>query len=160
MQKNQAYNNIATRGVTQDEVILKVNKSISATIILEENQKVGAGELLVTNDGGLTFKMAYKQELNDTETYNANDEVVHEGVVYKALKDVVTSADIQDNTSWKELGKYIVNGALMITFERVAVENVESFKAAVMVDGEVLYANLRNKNEQSRLAAYPNILLK
>ncbi|RBQ28407.1 hypothetical protein [Aliarcobacter vitoriensis] len=160
MQKNQAYKGLSTRGVTQDDVILKVNKSLSATVILTKGQIAGVGELLVSKDGGKTFRLAYKQELNDDGTYIKEDEVVHEGIIYKALKDNVSIADIEDNTSWKELGKYVVNGSLMVTFEREAVDEQESFRAAVMVDGELLYTNLKNKNEQSRVVAYPNILIK
>ena len=161
MQKNDIYQSIQTRGTTQDEVILKVAKSVSATIVLAANSIVSAGELLKTLDGGKTYTPAFVPEYDNTKAdYEANTTVVHEGKVYKALVDTPDIDSIDDNTQWKFEYEYVINGVLMVTFSRETKETPENFKAAVLVDGEVLYSKVPNKNESSRIAAYPTILLK
>lgn len=161
MQKNGIYENMQTRGTTQDEVILKVGKSVVATVILGSNTIVGAGELLKTLDGGLTYTPAFVPEYDSTKAdYKNTQTVVYEGNVYKALVDDPDIDCINDNTQWKFESKYIVNGVLMVTFQRETKNASENFKAAVLVDGEVLYSKVPNKNESSRVAAYPAILIK
>lgn len=161
MQKNGVYESIQTRGATQDDVILRVAKSVTATVVVTANSVVGAGELLVTLDGGKTYSPAFIAEYDDSkDDYAAESKVVFEGNVYKALVDTPDIGSIDDNTQWKLEHKYVINGVLMITFQRETKDAPESFKAAVLVDGEVLYSKIPNKNESSRIAAYPTILIK
>ncbi len=161
MQKNDVYNNLATRGKTQDDIFIKIHKSVVATITLLANSKVGPGDLLVSSDGGKTFTSAYLEEYDPAKAdYALDTKVVSDGEIYKALVPNPAVETISDDTKWKHEGKFVINGAAMITFERETKDNPESFSCAVAVDCELLSVAMNQFNESCRLAGFPNILMK
>ena len=48
----------------------------------------------------------------------------------------------------------------MITFEREAGESDESFKCAVAIDCEISAHSMNDFNESTRVAGFPNILMR
>ncbi|MGE4382273.1 MAG: hypothetical protein AB7D41_03650 [Arcobacter sp.] len=161
MQNKGAYNQLNTRGKTQDDIFLRINKSVTATVVIPANTKVRPGDLLVTADGGKTFRPAYLNEYDNTKLdYVLGAKVVFEGITYKALVDAPEADTISDNTKWKDEGAFVVNGSAMITFERETKDTEESFKCAVAVDCELLAHEMYEFNESCRVAGFPNILMK
>ena len=161
MQKNNVYANLNTRGTTQDDVILAVYKSVKATVTIPVGKKVGPAEPLVSVDGGKTFVPAFIEEFDPTKAdYKTNHEVVHGGRIFKALVDDPTVDSTDDNEKWSDMGAYVINGAAMITFEREAPQEEESFDCAVAVDCELLSQKMPNFSESSRVAGFPTILMK
>lgn len=160
--KNNVYDNLNTRNTTQDDVILNVVKSVTASVLVRAGTKVRAGELLVSTDGGLTFSAAVLPEYDPLKADYTNDTVViNAGHIFTAI-GVTDAGEIGDNAKWRDEGEYIINGALMVTHEREVPSggDDETFKSAVMVDGELLGQNVPNMNEASRVAAFPSILIK
>lgn len=160
-QKNSAYNNLKTRGNTQDDIFLSIKKSVTATVVLAANSKLSPGDALVSSDGGKTFTPAYLDEYDDTKAdYVLGAKVVSAGHIFKALVDTPAVDTIDDNTKWKDEGVFVINGAVMITFERETKDVEESFKCAVAVDCELLAPAMYKFNESCRVAGFPNILMK
>lgn len=161
MQQNNAYQNLTTRGNTQDDIFLSINKSVTATVVMAANSKLSPGDALVSTDGGKTFTPAYLDEYDDTKAdYALGAKVVSGGHIFKALVATPEADSIDDNTKWKDEGVFVINGAAMITFERETKEIEESFKCAVAVDCELLAPAMYKFNESCRVAGFPNILMK
>lgn len=161
MQKNNAYQELTTRGNTQDDIFLSINKSVTATVVMAANSKLSPGDALVSTDGGKTFTPAYLDEYDDTKAdYALGAKVVSGGHIFKALVATPEADSIDDNTKWKDEGVFVINGAAMITFERETKEIEESFKCAVAVDCELLAPAMYKFNESCRVAGFPNILMK
>lgn len=160
-QKNNAYNNLKTRGNTQDDIFLSINKSVTATVVMAANSKLSPGDALVSIDGGKTFTPAYLDEYDDTKVdYALGAKVVSGGHIFKALVATPEADSIDDNTKWKDEGVFVINGAAMITFESETKDVEESFKCAVAVDCELLAPAMYKFNESCRVAGFPNILMK
>lgn len=160
MQTNTVYDTLNTRGITLDDVMKQKVKSVVATIMMLANTKVSPMEPLVSTDGGKTFKPAYKEEYDSAKTdYGIGTEVISDGHIFTALVDNPEANTISDEVKWRDDGEYTVNGFLMVTFERETSDNAESFKAAVMTDGVVVYSKMVNVNESTRVAAFPNIIM-
>lgn len=161
MQKNNAYQKLTTRGNTQDDIFLSINKSVTATVVMAANSKLSPGDALVSTDGGKTFTPAFLDEYDDTKAdYALGAKVVSGGHIFKALVATPEADSIDDNTKWKDEGVFVINGAAMITFERETKEIEESFKCAVAVDCELLAPAMYKFNESCRVAGFPNILMK
>lgn len=161
MQKNSAYNNLNTRGNTQDDIFLSINKSVTAIVVMAANSKLSPGDALVSIDGGKTFIPAFLDEYDDTKAdYAIGAKVVSGGHIFNALVDTPEADSIDDNTKWKDEGVFVINGAAMITFERETKDDEESFKCAVAVDCELLAPAMYKFNESCRVAGFPNILMK
>ena len=161
MQKNNAYQKLTTRGNTQDDIFLSINKSVTATVVMAANSKLSPGDALVSTDGGKTFTPAFLDEYDDTKAdYALWAKVVSGGHIFKALVATPEADSIDDNTKWKDEGVFVINGAAMITFERETKEIEESFKCAVAVDCELLAPAMYKFNESCRVAGFPNILMK
>lgn len=160
-QNKGAYNNLKTRGNTQDDIFLSINKSVTATVVMAANSKLSPGDALVSIDGGKTFTPAFLDEYDDTKAdYSLGAKVVSGGHIFKALVDTPEADSIDDNTKWKDEGVFVINGAAMITFERETKDVEESFKCAVAVDCELLAPAMYKFNESCRVAGFPNILMK
>lgn len=160
-QNNGAYKSLRTRGNTQDDIFLSINKSVTATVVMAANSKLSPGDALVSIDGGKTFKPAFLDEYDDTKADYAIDvKVVYGGHIFKALVATPEADAIADNTKWKDEGAFVINGAAMITFERETKNVEESFKCAVAVDCELLAPAMYKFNESCRVAGFPNILMK
>lgn len=160
-QKNSAYDNLKTRGNTQDDIFLSINKSVTATVVMAANSKLSPGDALLSTDGGKTFTPAFLDEYDDTKADYAKDvKVVSGGHIFKALVATPEADAIADNTKWKDEGVFVINGAAMITFERETKDVEESFKCAVAVDCELLAPAMYKFNESCRVAGFPNILMK
>lgn len=161
MQQKNAYNNLKTRGNTQDDIFLSINKSVTATVVMAANSKLSPGDALLSIDGGKTFTPAYLDEYDDTKAdYELGVKVVSGGHIFKALVDTPEADSIDDNAKWKDEGVFVINGAAMITFERETKDVEESFKCAVAVDCELLAPAMYKFNESCRVAGFPNILMK
>lgn len=160
-QKNDAYKNLKTRGNTQDDIFLSINKAVTAIVVMAANSKLSPGDALLSTDGGKTFTPAFLDEYDDTKVdYELGEKVVFEGHIYKALVSTPEADSIDDNTKWKDDGVFVINGAAMITFERETKNVEESFKCAVAVDCELLAPTMYKFNESCRVAGFPNILMK
>lgn len=159
MQKNEAYNALSTRGKTQDDIFLKIHKSVSATVTIPAGTKIKPAEPLVSTDGGLTFKPAFLKEYDEGNTYEAGEKVVEGGLI-QTCSTAVETAEAFDSDKWTKGETYVVNGAAMITFEREAKESDESFKCAVAIDCEISAHNMNDFNESTRVAGFPNILMR
>lgn len=161
MQKNNAYQKLTTRGNTQDDIFLSINKSVTATVVMAANSKLSPGDALLSTDGGKTFTPAFLDEYDDTKAdYALGAKVVSGGHIFKALVATPEVDTIADNTKWKDEGVFVINGAAMITFERETKDVEESFKCAVAVDCELLVPAMYKFNESCRVAGFPNILMK
>lgn len=161
MQKNNAYQKLTTRGNTQDDIFLSINKSVTATVVMAANSKLSPGDALLSTDGGKTFTPAFLDEYDDTKAdYALGAKVVSGGHIFKALVATPEVDTIADNTKWKDEGVFVINGAAMITFERETKDVEESFKCAVAVDCELLAPAMYKFNESCRVAGFPNILMK
>ncbi|PLY04888.1 MAG: hypothetical protein C0625_15360 [Arcobacter sp.] len=161
MQKTNAYNALNTRGKTQDDIFININKSVTATVTIPAGTKLGPADPLLSIDGGKTFTPAFKAEYDDTKADYANGtEVVSGGHVFTAIVANPAADTIDDNTKWRDDGVYVINGAAMITFEREATDTEESTKIAVAVDCELLSHQMNMFNESCRVAGFPNILMK
>ena len=161
MQQNNAYQNLTTRGNTQDDIFLSINKSVTATVVMAANSKLSPGDALLSTDGGKTFIPAFLDEYDNTKAdYALGAKVVSGGHIFKALVATPEADSIDDNTKWKDEGVFVINGAAMITFERETKELEESFKCAVAVDCELLTPAMYKFNESCRVAGFPNILMK
>lgn len=160
-QKQDVYKGLNTRGKTQDDIFLKIHKSVTAQVTLPPNSKLNPGDLLITMDGGKSFVPGYLDEYDDTkDDYPMNSAVVFNGRVYIAIVDNPAADTIEDDTKWNDQGAYVVHGAAMITFSRETQDELESFKCAVAVDCELLSHEMYNFNESCRVAGFPNILMK
>ncbi|WP_419768576.1 hypothetical protein [Arcobacter sp.] len=161
MQKNNAYDALNTRGKTQDDIFINIHKSVKATVTIPVGTKLRPADLLVTTDGGKTFVPAYIDEYDNAKTDYANgSKAISSGHIFTALEENPTADSIDDDTKWRDDGVYVINGAAMITFEREATETEESLVCAVAVDCELLSHQMYSFNESSRVAGFPNILMK
>jgi len=162
MQKNDVYNSLTTNGKSQDDIFIKIHKSVSATVTVPVGGVVNPAEPLVSTDGGLTFLPAYLEEFSEENTYATGEQVVYGGVIQTAKANIDPAGPF-DQLEWTEGDKYLINGAAMITFKRENPSDAaeaESFKCAVAVDCEVSAVDMINFNESSRVAGYPNILMR
>ena len=161
MQKNNAYAALNTRGKTQDDIFINIHKSVKATVTIPVGTKLRPADPLVTIDGGKTFVPAYKDEYDSTKTdYEIETSVISGGHIFTSIVATPAADSIDDDTKWRDDGVYVINGAAMITFEREATETEESLVCAVAVDCELLSHQMYSFNESSRVAGFPNILMK
>lgn len=161
MQNNGVYEKLNTRGKTQDDIFSKINKSVTATVVLGANSVLNPCDLLVSVDGGKTFKPAYLEEYNSQKAdYALGVRVVYDGHIFRALVANPAIKTIDDDTKWEDEGVFIVNGAAMITFRRETKNVEESFKCAVAVDCEMEMAYMYSVNDACKIAGFPNILIK
>lgn len=84
-QKNSAYDNLKTRGNTQDDIFLSINKSVTATVVMAANSKLSPGDALLSTDGGKTFTPAFLDEYDDTKADYAKDVKVVSGDIFLKL---------------------------------------------------------------------------
>ena len=161
MQKNGVYDGLKTRGTTQGEIFIDIKKAVSATIVLQAGEKIKPADPLVSTDGGQTFYPVFTEEYDSEKTdYKKDAKVVHAGDVYLALADNPIANSINDKAKWSNEGKYVINGAAMITFDMEAKDKEESFKCAVAVDCEVSASSMHNFNEATRIAGFPVVLMR
>jgi len=159
MQDNTIYDALPTRGTTLDDVIISVGKKVDTTVTVPAGTTVKPGELLVTTDGGLNYTAAFIAAYVAAKAdYSTGDTCVFGGFIYTALSNPAAGA-IATPAVWEKGAAYVINGALMVTFERTAVDVDESFSAAVMVSGELSEQKVPQFDEEARIAAFPQIVI-
>ena len=122
--------NITSRPKTIDEVIIKKGQVVSGTV----NVPVGSnglafGTIVTSKDGGKTWD-SLTTPIYTAGSFDADDEVFHNGKTWKSLAADNVAEPGTDETKWQELESFDANGVLL--------ENItETLKVAVLVTGEV-----------------------
>lgn len=161
MQQNDVYAKLNTRPKTLDDILLNLHKKVSATVNIPANTTLNPCDPLVTLDGGKTFNVAFKIEYDTAKIdYKTDAVVVHAGRIYTALVNDPAANTITDDTKWRDDGEYKINGVALITFQRETKDDPETLKCAVGVDCELSATAMYNFNEATRVAGFPNILMR
>lgn len=139
--------------IKQSDVFIKVHQTVIGTVAVPANLPAGdalkMGTLLRTNDGGLTWE-SLTTEPYAAGTYQADEEVYHNGHIYKSLTaDNVTTPN---TNSWADLGAWNPNGILY-------TDITETKKTTIVVTGDQKGKYLHGLDEYLKAQLFTNKLL-
>lgn len=139
--------------VKQSDIFSKVDQTVVGTVnfpaSFEEGDVLKLGTFLSTSDGGLTWN-SLETPVYETGSYSTDDEVYHEGHIYKSTAD--TNATVPGVGNWDDLGVWNVNGVLYNDLQAAEV-------TTVVVTGVINSKNLPGYDEFLRNVLFNNKLL-